>query len=163
MQLKIERIDDKQVVDKLQIASDKKIIPCKVPTYLLIWLDCIQNGKKNSCTYFAQQIRKRRKREYWMNFETKAEDFPVVSFVSPFSRLTTFFIGSLEESTQHKFCQLHSFPLRLPIQLPIWKNVFLWVFCHDKILFSDEYTTFLKVLKGLESSLESYFLICPLK
>ena len=46
MQLKIERIDDKQVVDKLQIASDKKIIPCKVPTYLLIWLDCIQNGKK---------------------------------------------------------------------------------------------------------------------
>ena len=36
MQLKIERIDDKQVVDKLQIASDKNIIPCKVPTYLLI-------------------------------------------------------------------------------------------------------------------------------
>ena len=34
MQLKIERINDKQVVDKLQIASDKKIIPCKVPTYL---------------------------------------------------------------------------------------------------------------------------------
>ena len=36
MQLKIERIDDKQVVDKLQIASDKKIIPCKVPTLVCL-------------------------------------------------------------------------------------------------------------------------------
>ena len=65
MQLKIERIDDKQVVDKLQIASDKKIIPCKVPTYLSTDLIRLHpEWQKNSCTYFAQQIRKRRKREY---------------------------------------------------------------------------------------------------
>ena len=66
MQLKIERIDDKQVVDKLQIASDKKIIPCKVPcTYLSTDLIKLHpEWQKNSCTYFAQQILKRRKREY---------------------------------------------------------------------------------------------------
>mgnify|MGYP001172489828 CR=1 FL=1 len=61
MQLKIERIDDKQVVDKLQIASDKKIVPCKVLSDLI---RLHPEWQKNSCTYFAQQIRKRRKREY---------------------------------------------------------------------------------------------------